>query len=80
VHHLKLPDIDMASDGPIGSIVELRRLEDTRGRQRIALAVRSDLNLDQQVTAEGATWLDRRLVARDGCPGYLRWSVNSAGR
>src|SRR3984893_3273511 len=65
VHHLKLPDIDMAGDGPIGAIVELRRFEDARGRQRIALAVRSDLNLDQQVAAEGATWLDRRLVARE---------------
>jgi type IV secretory pathway VirD2 relaxase len=65
VHHLKLPDIDMVGDGPIGGIVELRRFEDTRGRQRIALAVRSDLNLDQQVVAEGATWLDRRLVARE---------------
>jgi type IV secretory pathway VirD2 relaxase len=65
VHHLKLPDIDLAGDGPIGAIVELRRFDDARGRQRIALAVRSDLNLDQQVTAEGATWLDRRLVARE---------------
>ena len=55
----------MAGDGPIGAIVELRRFEDARGRQRIALAVRSDLNLDQQVAAEGATWLDRRLVARE---------------
>ena len=66
VHHLKLPHIESASDGPIGGIVELRRFEDARGRQRIALAVRSDLNLEQQVTAEGATWLDRRLVAREG--------------
>jgi type IV secretory pathway VirD2 relaxase len=66
VHHLKLPDIDAVGDGPIGGIVELRRFEDARGRQRIALAVRSDLNLDQQVSAEGATWLDRRLVAREG--------------
>src|SRR5258708_17254936 len=66
VHHLKLPDIDMAGDGQIGGIVELRRFEDARGRQRIALAVRSDLNVDQQVAAEGATWLDRRLVAREG--------------
>jgi type IV secretory pathway VirD2 relaxase len=65
VHHLKLPDIDMGGDGPIGAIVELRRFEDGRGRQRIALAVRSDFNLDQQVAAEGATWLDRRLVARE---------------
>ncbi len=65
VHHLKLPDIDMAGDGPIGGIVELRRFEDASGRRRIALAVRSDLGLDQQVAAEGATWLDRRLVARE---------------
>jgi type IV secretory pathway VirD2 relaxase len=66
VHHLKLADIESAGDGPIGGIVELRRFDDARGRQRIALAVRSDLNLDQQVAANGATWLDRRLVARDG--------------
>ena len=65
VHHLKLPAIEAAGDGPIGGIVELRRFEDARGRLRIALAVRSDLNLDQQVAAEGATWLDRRLVARE---------------
>ena len=65
LHHLKLPDIDTAGDGPIGGIVELRRFDDARGRRRIALAVRSDLNLDQQVAAEGATWLDRRLVARE---------------
>src|SRR5260370_29917711 len=60
VHHLKLPDIDMAGDGPIGGIVELRRFEDARGRQRIALADRSDLNLDQQAAAEAATWLHPR--------------------
>jgi type IV secretory pathway VirD2 relaxase len=65
VHHLKLPAIEAAGDGPIGGIVELRRFEDARGRQRIALAVRSDLDLDQQVEARGATWLDRRLVARE---------------
>ena len=41
VHHLKLPDIESAGDGPIGGIVELRRFEDAKGRQRIALAVRS---------------------------------------
>jgi type IV secretory pathway VirD2 relaxase len=65
VHHLKLPDIDAAGDGPIGGIVELRRFEHARDRQRVALAIRSDLSLDQQVAAEGATWLDRRLVARE---------------
>jgi type IV secretory pathway VirD2 relaxase len=71
VHHLKLADIDATGDGAIGGIVELRRFENARGLQRIVLAVRSDLNLDQQVGAEGATWLDRRLVARDP-PGLSR--------
>jgi hypothetical protein len=32
------------------------------------LAIRSDLSIDQQVGAEGATWLDRQLVARDAPP------------
>jgi hypothetical protein len=65
VHHLKLPDIEAAGDGPIGGILELQRFEDARGRNGLALAVRSDLDLAQQVAAEGATWLDRQLVARE---------------
>jgi type IV secretory pathway VirD2 relaxase len=65
VHHLKLPDIEAAGDGPIGGILELQRFEDARGRNGIALVVRSDLDLAQQVAAEGATWLDRQLVARE---------------
>ncbi|OSJ13579.1 type VI secretion protein [Bradyrhizobium canariense] len=65
VHHLKLPDIESAGNGPIGAIVEVRRFDDARGRARIALAVRSDVALEQQVSAEGATWLDRQLVARE---------------
>jgi type IV secretory pathway VirD2 relaxase len=64
-HHIKLLDLDAAGDGPVGSIVELRRFQDTRGRERIALAVRSDLDLDAQVKAFGATWLDRQLIARE---------------
>ena len=67
-HHIKLPDLDAAGDGPVGSIVELRRFEDARGRERVALAVRSDLDLDAQVKASGATWIDRQLVARDPTP------------
>ncbi|MEW6453858.1 MAG: DUF3363 domain-containing protein [Pseudomonadota bacterium] len=67
-HHIKLPDLDAAGDGPVGSIVELRRFEDARGRQRVALAVRSDLGLDAQVKASGATWLDRQLVAPESVP------------
>jgi hypothetical protein len=42
----------------------VRRFEDRTGRARLALAVRSDLSLAEQVTAPGATWLDRQLVSK----------------
>lgn len=64
-HHIRLPDLDAAGDSASGSIVELRKFEDTQGRRRVALAVRSDLSIEAQVTASGATWLDRQAVARD---------------
>lgn len=64
-HHVRLPDLDAAGDGRIGSVVELRRYEDARGRERVALAVRSDLTVEAQVTATGATWLDRQAIARE---------------
>jgi type IV secretory pathway VirD2 relaxase len=64
-HHLKLPDLEAAGDSVPGSIVELRKFDDARGQRRVALAVRSDLTIEQQVTATGATWLDRQAVARD---------------
>jgi hypothetical protein len=63
-HHIRLPDLDAAGDSSPGSIVELRRYEDSKGRQRLAVAVRSDLTLEGQVKANGATWLDRQLLAR----------------
>ncbi|MBT0779235.1 VirD2 family relaxase/mobilization nuclease [Paracoccus sp. pheM1] len=64
-HHIRLPSFDAAGDSAPGSIVELRRYEDAKGVRRTALAVRSDLDLRAQVTAGGATWLDRQAVARD---------------
>lgn len=64
-HHLKLPHLDAAGDSPPGSIVQLRSYEDARGERRIALAVRSDLDIQAQVNATGATWLDRQAVARE---------------
>ena len=63
-HHVKLPDLD-AAGARSGSIVELRQFEDSNGRHRVALAVRSDLAIDTQVKASGATWIDRQLVARE---------------
>ena len=62
-HHLRLPDLDATSDAAPGAVVELRRFTDAGGRERLALAVRSDLAVERQATAQGATWLDRRLVA-----------------
>lgn len=36
--------------------------------QRLAIAVRSDFAIDAQRTAQGATWLDRRLIAHEATP------------
>ena len=62
VHHVRVADLDATADCDLGSIVEVRSYEDARGRSRLALAVRSDLTIAAQVKANGATWLDRRLL------------------
>ncbi|ALR20935.1 relaxase/mobilization nuclease domain-containing protein [Sphingobium baderi] len=64
-HHLRFNDIEMTGDAKPGAIVELRAWEDARGQQRHSLATRSDLSLGEQITSDGATWLDRNLVARE---------------
>ncbi len=64
-HHIKLPDLDAAGDSAPGSIVELRKFDDAKGQRRVTLAVRSDLDISAQVTATGATWLDRQAIARE---------------
>ena len=64
-HHVKLPDLDATGDSRPGSIVELRKFDDARGQRRVALAVRSDLDIEAQVSASGATWLDRQAIARE---------------
>ena len=67
-HHLRFQDIEMTGDARPGAIVELRVWEDAKGRSRPSLATRSDLPLEAQVTAPGATWLDRQLIAREPIP------------
>lgn len=64
-HHLRFADLEWTGDGAPGAIVELRRWDGRDGAARLSLAVRSDLPLAEQVSARGATWLDRRLVGRD---------------
>jgi type IV secretory pathway VirD2 relaxase len=63
-HHIRFHDLEATGDSPAGAIVELRRYEDRNGRERVALAVRSDFSLAEQIHADGATWLDRQLIAR----------------
>ena len=64
-HHVTFDNLEMTGDANPGAIVELRSWPDTEGRTRLSLATRSDLPIEAQVTARGATWLDRQLVARE---------------
>lgn len=64
-HHLVFSDLEMTGDAPSGAIVEARSYEDANRRRRLSLATRSDLPLAAQVTASGATWIDRQLLARE---------------
>jgi type IV secretory pathway VirD2 relaxase len=64
-HHLQFADLELTGDAVPGAIVEARAYEDAQGRKRLSLAIRSDLNLQQQITAPGATWLDRQLLTRE---------------
>jgi type IV secretory pathway VirD2 relaxase len=67
-HHLRFNDIELTGDAPAGAIVEARVYDDANGRRRLSLATRSDLPIEAQVTAPGATWLDRQLLAEDPPP------------
>jgi hypothetical protein len=54
---------------PAGGIVEVRRFGGSDDpRPTLVLANWSDIDLDRQVTAPGATWLDCRLVERERMP------------
>jgi type IV secretory pathway VirD2 relaxase len=64
-HHLQFSDLEMTGDALPGAIVEARAYEDAGGRRRLSLATRSDLPLEAQISASGATWLDRQLVSRE---------------
>ncbi len=65
LHHLRFDDMEMTGDASPGAIVELRSWQDRSGGDRLSLATRSDLPLERQVHATGATWLDRQLIARE---------------
>lgn len=63
IHHLRFPDIERTGDAAPGAIIETSAWTDRKGRQQTSLLVRSDLSLESQIGARGATWLDRQLVS-----------------
>lgn len=69
VHHLRFPDIEATGDTPPGGIVETRTWSPSEGgRMRLALVGRSELSLEAQIGADGATWLDRLALAKSRAP------------
>ena len=68
LHHFRLRDLSAAGDTPIGGLVEIRPHRRDDGKRALDLVHRSDLALEQQVSASGATWLDRQLVVKDPAP------------
>ena len=64
-HHLRFSDLELTGDARPGAIVETRAYEDANGLQRLSLATRSDLTIEAQISAPGATWIDRQLLAKD---------------
>src|SRR5271165_3043475 len=63
-HHLVFSDLEMTGDAKPGAIVETRAYDYAGGRERVSLATRSDLTVEAQVSAPGATWIDRQLLAK----------------
>ena len=74
-HHLRFSSLEMTGDAAPGAIVESRAYTDDKGKVRQALAIRSDLTLDTQITASGATWLDRQLLAPDPRLGNANFGI-----
>jgi type IV secretory pathway VirD2 relaxase len=64
-HHVIFSDLEMTGDAKPGAVVEMRAYEDSQGRKRSSLATRSDLTIEAQVTALGASWIDRQLLAKE---------------
>jgi type IV secretory pathway VirD2 relaxase len=64
-HHLIFSDLEVTGDAKPGAVVEMRAYDDGQGRKRSSLATRSDLTIEAQVTAPGATWIDRQLLAKE---------------
>ncbi len=69
-HHVRFRGLEAFDQAPApGGIVEVRRFGSPDDpRPTLVLANLSDIDLQSQVTAPGATWLDHRLVERSQMP------------
>lgn len=69
-HHVRFRGIEAFENAPpIGGIVEIRRFGGAEDeRPTLVLANRSDFDLNRQIAAPGATWLDHRLVEHEPMP------------
>jgi len=65
LHHFRFRDLAASGDTPVGGLVEIRSAVDADGVGSLSLLHRSDLSIAAQVTATGATWLDRQLVVAE---------------
>jgi type IV secretory pathway VirD2 relaxase len=70
LHHVRFKGIETFEHSPpLGGIVEVRRFGGPNDHTpTLMLAPRSDIGLDRQITAPGATWLDHRLVTKAETP------------
>jgi len=69
VHHLRFHDLEATGDTPAGGIIETRLWWPREGgRAVLSLVGRSDLSLEAQLGADGATWLDRLALAKARAP------------
>jgi len=64
-HHVRFGSLEATGDAAVGAVVEVRPFTGDDGQRRVSLAVRSDLSLQAQIKSQGATWLDRTLLARE---------------
>ena len=64
-HHVRFSSLEATGDATVGAVVEVRPFTGDDGQRRVSLAARSDLSLEAQVSSQGATWLDRTLLARE---------------
>ena len=67
VHYVRFLDLSRFDHAPpLGGIAATRSIGvEGKGRSSFVLSVRSDIALDAQVTANGATWLDHQLLVRE---------------